>query len=95
MQINYTQSAFNSLLELVNFIESNNTAGAGSRWLYRFEAFLMETSKTATLVPLCNNQTFRALALRCVIFNDWVIAFTIQENTMLVEALLHRSRLSD
>jgi hypothetical protein len=95
MQINYTKSAFSSLLELVNFIESKNTAGAGSRWLYKFEAFLMETSKIAMLVPLCNNQTFRELTLRCVRFNDWIIAFTLEDNNILIEAILHKSRLSD
>jgi len=35
MPINYTTDGFNSLISLVNFIESKNTAGAGLRWLNR------------------------------------------------------------
>jgi len=33
--INYTTDALNSLISLVNFIKSKNTAGAGLRWLNR------------------------------------------------------------
>ena len=42
MQINYTEDAFSSLVQLVNFIESKNTLGAGVRWLQRFERFLQK-----------------------------------------------------
>jgi len=35
MPINYTTDALNSLISLVNFIKSKNTAGAGLRWLNR------------------------------------------------------------
>ena len=40
MQINYTTDAFSSLIQLINYIESVNTQGAGLRWLKRFEFFL-------------------------------------------------------
>ncbi len=33
MQVNYTADAFATLTSLVNFIEANNTAGAGIHWL--------------------------------------------------------------
>lgn len=42
MQVNYTTDAFNFLKSLVNFIESKNTAGAGLRWLNRYEAFVQK-----------------------------------------------------
>ena len=40
MQINYSGDAYYAIIELVNFIESKNTAGAGLRWLERYELFL-------------------------------------------------------
>ena len=43
MQINYTADAFGFLIQLVNYIESANTKGAGLRWLNRFELFLQKT----------------------------------------------------
>jgi len=35
MLISYTKDAYISLTDLVNFIKSKNTAGAGLRWLNR------------------------------------------------------------
>lgn len=95
MQINYTGEAFSSLIQLVNYIESTNTLGAGLRWLNRFEAFLQQKLHNPLLVKFCNNYTFRQLNLRCVYFNDWLVAFSVHEGFILVEALLHKSRISD
>lgn len=95
MQVNYTTEAFSSLSGLVNFIEANNTTNAGLRWLTRFEEFLQSTLKNPDKIKLCNNLTFSSLSLRCVYFNDWVVAFSVHANYVLIEALLHKSRISD
>lgn len=95
MQIKYTADAFASLAQLINFIESNNTAGAGMRWLEKYERFLIKSFKNAKSNRICNNITFKKLDLRCIYFNDWLIAFSIHENFFLIEALLHKSRIVD
>ena len=58
MQISYTGSAFESLVDVVNYVESMNALGAGVRWLDRFETFLDNSLKTASTLKLCNNKTF-------------------------------------
>lgn len=95
MQINYTEDAFSSLMQLVNYIESTNTLGAGLRWLRRFEAFIHKKLRMPDNIALCNNKTFNQLHLRCIYFNDWVIAFSIHSDFVLVEAMFHKSRVSD
>lgn len=95
MQVNYTTEAFASLSGLVNFIEANNTKNAGLRWLNRFELFLQATLTNPTLIKPCNNLTFNLLNLRCIYFNDWVVAFSLQDDYVLIEALLHKSRITD
>jgi hypothetical protein len=95
MQVNYTEDAFSSLTQFVNFIESKNTLGAGLRWLQRFEKFLQKKLHSPEQIKLCNNQTFNKLKLRCIYFSDWVIAFSVSDDTVLIEALLHKSRISD
>ena len=75
MQINYTGAAFASLCDVVNYVESMNTFGAGVRWLNRFEMFLQQGFLNPTVIKLCNNQTFYSLQLRCLNFNDWVSRF--------------------
>ncbi len=36
-----------------------------------------------------------ALNLRCIYFNDWIIAFTVHVDFVLIEAILHKSRITD
>jgi hypothetical protein len=74
MKINYTVDAFNSLFQLVNYIEEMNTAGAGVRWLNKYESFLQQSFSKLNQIRLCNNNTLQ-LNLRCIYFNHWVIAF--------------------
>lgn len=50
--------------------------------------------KTAA-IKLCNNVTFHRMHLRCINFNDWVIAFSMDGDDVLTQAILHTSRLVD
>jgi plasmid stabilization system protein ParE len=95
MQINYTGAAFEALIDVVNFVESKNTIGAGIRWLNRFEDFLIRSLSNPKIVYPCHNKTFNDLGLRCLNYNDWVIGFSIHDEAVLIEALLHTSRLTD
>lgn len=95
MQINYTKEAFSSLINLINFIEAKNTENAGIRWLGRYEGFLEKKLFNPIQIKGCRNFTFNKLNLRCIYFNDWVIAFSVYNDFVLIEALLHKSRISD
>lgn len=95
MQISYTGAAFASLCDVINFVESRNTQGAGGRWLDKFERFLFQALTDPSIIKLCNNQTFHELNLRCINFTDWVVAFSIHPDKVLIEAILHSSRLVD
>ncbi len=55
MQVNYTTDAFGSLLQLISFIESKNTAGAGLRWLSKYEAFLQQSLFNPSQRKICQN----------------------------------------
>lgn len=95
MQVKYTLDAFASLTSLINFIESKNTQGAGLRWLEHYEAFLLKTLVNVKRLALCKNPVFKKLHLHCIYFNDWLIAISEHEDFILVEALLHKSRIRD
>lgn len=95
MQVKYTIDAFASLTNLINFIEGKNTAGAGVRWLNIYEQHLTKSFVNAKQKRLCRNETLRKLNLRCIYFNDWLIAFSIHKDFILIEALLHKSRITD
>ncbi len=95
MLVKYTTDAFACLTRLVNFIEERNTAGAGIRWLNRYEKHLNKALVNAKHIKLCNNATFKKVYLRCIYFNDWLIAFSIHEDFILIETLLDKSRITD
>ena len=95
MQIKYSTDAFASLVQLINFIETKNTAGAGVHWLGKYEQYLIKSFMNAKRKRICNNATFKKLNLRCIYFNDWLIAFSVYENYVLIEALLHKSRITE
>lgn len=95
MVIKYTIDAFASLTALINFIEAKNTKGAGARWFARYETYLEKSLSGAKPKKLCNNKTFKELNLRCLYFNEWLIAFSIHENYILIEVLMHKSRIVD
>ena len=95
MQISYTGAAFAALSDVVNFVESKNTMGAGIRWLNKFETFLTQSLSKPNIIKLCNNNTFYKIKLRCLNFNDWIIAFSLNGEQILIEAILHSSRLTD
>jgi hypothetical protein len=95
MRIKYSADAFATLTSLINYIESKNTAGAGLRWFHRYEIFLQKELVNLKHKRLCRNATFKKLNLRCLYFNDWLIAFSINENVILIEAILHKSRVKD
>ena len=95
MQIKYTLDAFASLTTLLNYIESKNTQGAGLRWLESYESFLTKELINIKRLSFCKNAVFNKLQLNCIYFNEWLIAISIHEDFILVEAFLHKSRIKD
>jgi hypothetical protein len=80
---------------LIRFIEINNSKGAGLRWFNRFEKFLFNELMMHQVIPNCKNKTFNELNLRCLNYNEWVIAFSVKANRITIEAILHKSRIVD
>lgn len=95
MRVNYTNDAAESLTALIQFIEEHNTKGAGLRWLTKFEVYLEKTLKKHSVITLCNNTTFQKLKLKCIYYNDWIIAFSEEGKSITIETLLHKSRIKD
>ncbi len=84
-KIRYSLDAFTSLTSLLNFIESKNTEGSALRWLEHYEKFISNALLNAKHKRLCIDDAFRKLNLRCIYYNDWLIAFSIHEDYILIE----------
>ncbi|MEP7168769.1 MAG: hypothetical protein ABI855_05310, partial [Bacteroidota bacterium] len=92
MEINYTVHAANALMDLVSFIEDKNTKGAGLRWLKNFEIFLEGYLSHHAKIKPCHNATFKNLNLKCIYYNNWLIAFSDNEDSILIEAIVLSKR---
>ena len=95
MKVRYTIDAYETLVGLLEFIEKYNTQGAGIRWFDRYEKHLNKSLINPSQIRICNNETFHKLKLRCIYFNDWIIAFSIHRDFILIESLLHKTRIKD
>jgi len=95
MEIRYTRDAYQVLIRLINYIEEKNTEGAGLRWLGRYETWLLEKLTATPNIKICNNATLKRIGLKCLYYNNWVIAFSVHDEYVLIEALLHVSRIAD
>ena len=95
MQIKYTISASNSLTNLINFIEKTNTVGSGLRWLNKYELFLLKSLVLYLHPKICNNLSLKELGLNCLYYNEWLIAYSVHQNFILIEVIFHKSRRVD
>ena len=93
MEIKYSAKALVTLVKLINFIEKKNTPGAGLRWAEKYNTFIREKFDRADSIKLCNNKAFYVRQLRCIYYNDWVIAFEYNKDVIVIKALMHRSKI--
>ena len=82
-----------ALAAIASFIESENTKGNGKRFVLKFSKAIEEFAVRKVHYALCNHHVLASLKYSCIIFNKWVIAFTIEKNTMVVHKIIHGSIL--
>jgi len=95
MGVKYSKKALVTLVKLLKFIEKKNTPGAGLRWVEKYNAFIKEKFERAEGIKLCNNESFYRRQLRCIYYNYWVIAFSYGKDTIVIKALMHKSKITN
>jgi hypothetical protein len=82
------------ILEIIDFIDSINTPGAGFFWEDRLVSYLRSYALPNVTYALCNNDYLASLGLSCINFNDWVVAFKIEDDLFIVYKIIRGSILS-
>ena len=93
MKIKVSEEARLTLIDLENFVESQNTKGAGKRFVKRFSEKI-KTALSTSNFAICKHQKFAALMLKCFFINDWVIAFETIEGQIIIRVIIHGSLLA-
>lgn len=73
------QITINEIAELSDGI---NTPGAGDRWLDKLFDFISSYVKPNVTYALCSHTKLALQNYSCIVFNNWVIAFTIHEDVL-------------
>ncbi|MEO6850136.1 MAG: type II toxin-antitoxin system RelE/ParE family toxin [Mucilaginibacter sp.] len=78
---------------IADFVESKNTLGSGSRFALKFKMAIEKLALPDVQYPLCNHPVLAIYKYSCSHFNDWVIAFRIENNELIVYEIMHGSIL--
>ncbi len=78
---------------VADFVESKNTKGSGGRFALKFKAAIQKLALSDVQYSLCNHHVLASLKYSCGHFNDWVIAFKIVNDELIVYEIIHGSLL--
>ena len=88
MRVVYSEEAIATLFEISDFVDSINTPGAGERWVAKLTASVETYALSNVTFALCNDAYLASLHLSCLNFNDWIIAFSIDAEVLVVHKII-------
>ena len=93
MIIVYSQEAKLALFEVADFIDSINIEGSGDRWINKLSLWLKKYALSNVSYAKCKNRYLASLGLSCINYNDWIIAFKIEDDLFIVYKIVRGSLL--
>jgi len=93
LRVKILPKALQVIEDVADFVESKNTPGSGDRFAYKFKAAIEKLALPNVQYTRCNHPILAAFGLMCSHFNDWVIAFKIREDELIVQEIIHGSLL--
>jgi len=91
--VKITPKALRVIDGIADFVESKNTKGSGKRYAIKFKVAIKKLALSNVQFAICNHPVLAAFKYSCSHFNDWVIAFRIQNNELTVYEIIHGSLL--
>jgi plasmid stabilization system protein ParE len=93
VKITISRRALNVIDSIADFVESKNTPGSGARYALKFKTAIEKLAIPNVEYGLCAHPLLAAYKFSCSYFNDWVIAFRIQDGELVVHDIIHGSLL--
>jgi hypothetical protein len=94
MIIEIKQTAMDTLQNIADWVEQNNTPGSGGRFLDKLFEFLQSYAPSSGKQAKCKLPEFKALDLHCLHYKDWVISYKTVSNRMVIYSVVHGSWLN-
>jgi len=90
MNLEIKKRALNTLVCIVDWIESQNTAGAGDRWLEKAIEELKDIAAHKVNHLICKDPRLARYQYRCFTYNDkWIVAYKIERNQFVVYRFIY------
>ena len=94
MRVVFRPDAEMVLDEIADFIDGINIEGSGALWSERLVAFIYTYALPNVTYALCRDEDFAAAGLSCINYNDWIIAFKIQDGILVVHEIVRGNILT-
>jgi hypothetical protein len=78
MKLVVKKRAGNTLSDLADWVDEQNTAGAGDRWLKLFYDHMDHIGKIGLKYAICKDESLAKYEYRCFTYNEkWIVAYKI------------------
>jgi hypothetical protein len=94
MRVVFRPDAERVLDEVTDFIDGINIEGSGGLWADRLIAYIYTYALPNVTYALCRDEDFAEAGLSCINYNDWVIAFKIQDDLFVVHEIIRGNILA-
>jgi hypothetical protein len=93
LKLRISPKAMRVIDAISDFVESKNTKGSRARYALKFKSAIEKLALSDVEYTLCNHPVLAAYKYSCSHFNDWVIAFKIEGDALIVYEIIHGSLL--
>jgi len=94
MRVVFRPDAERVLDEVASFLDSINIEGSGELWSERLITHIYTYALPNVTYALCRDEDFAAADLSCINYNDWIIAFKIQDDLLVVHEIIRGNILT-
>jgi hypothetical protein len=88
MDIILMPEAERALLKLAFYLENINTPGSGDRYLEKLYSHIEKYALENVAYKKCNDERLFLLQYSCLNFNNWIIAFKIEDGNFNIYEII-------
>ncbi len=90
MKLDLRKRALNTLADITDWIEFQNTIGSGERWLAKTFEELANVAASNVNHSICKDPKLAKFQYRCFTYKDkWVVAYKIERNQFVVYRFIY------
>jgi hypothetical protein len=90
MTLEYRKRAYNSIRKLANWVEKENTEGAGERWFQNLRNQLNHLAAIKVRHAICKDPSLAKYKYRCFTHKDkWIVAYKVKGDQFIVYRFIY------